>query len=328
MNKKTKHIFIINPSAGSRKIDLILGDIHAIWGTSGEDYEIYETRHSTDAEGFVRKRCMEFEGECSGSDIATSANSYDSLRFYACGGDGTLNEVVNGAYGFDFVEVGCIPTGTGNDFVRNFPDSDFTDMLAQFRGNPTPCDLIKYETTFIPDDNTVSRYCVNMFNIGFDCAVVDTTDHLKKLPLIGGSFAYLSSVMINLVEKTGADLVVVYPDGSIHNEKILLLSIANGCFCGGGIKGLPRARTDDGLMDVSLVRNVSRRTFISLFPKYQKGTHLEDPRVAAFLRYSQEPSLTVFPSEGNLKLCVDGEIYETGPVNFTMMPGAFRFVIP
>ena len=244
------------------------------------------------------------------------------MRFFACGGDGTLNEVINGSYGYDFVEVGCIPMGTGNDFVRNFPDYNFSDILAQLRGAPTPCDLIRCELT------SMTRYCVNMINIGFDCSVVYTTDRIKKAPLVSGSFAYLGSVAVNLIKKSCIKVAAVYPDESIYKGNVLLLSIANGSFCGGGIKGLPKARTDDGLMDVSLVKDVPRTTFVKLFPKYQKGTHLEDPRTGAFLSYSQVGSLRVLPYHQNFKICIDGEIMLTGPVHFAVEEKAFAFVLP
>ena len=345
---RIKHIFIINPNAGKKKTDLLKKDIRAVWDTAGEAYQFYETKATGDGEGYVRKCCEEFAGS---KDTRTSSGSagsppFSRLRFFACGGDGTLNEVINGSYGYDFVEVGCIPMGTGNDFVRNFPDYNFSDILAQLKGTPTPCDLIRCELSpTAPEDRagkedsrdedragggsaTLTRYCVNMINIGFDCSVVDTTDRIKKAPFVSGSFAYLGSVAVNLIKKSCIKVAAVYPDESIYKGNVLLLSIANGSFCGGGIKGLPKARTDDGLMDVSLVKDVSRTTFVKLFPKYQKGTHLEDPRTGAFLSYSQVGSLRVLPYHQNFKICIDGEIMLTGSVNFAVEEKAFAFVLP
>ena len=320
---RIKHIFITNPKAGKKRVDLLKKDIRAVWDTAEESYEIYETSSPGDGERYVRKCCEAFGGSKQGSASgSTDSAPFSRLRFFACGGDGTLNEVINGSYGYDFAEVGCIPMGTGNDFVRNFPDFNFSDILAQLKGTPTPCDLIRCELS------SMTRYCVNMINIGFDCSVVDTTDRLKKTPLVSGSFAYLGSIAVNLIKKSCIKLTAVYPDDSIYKGTALLLSIANGSFCGGGIKGLPKARTDDGLMDVSLVRDVSRTTFVKLFPKYQKGTHLEDPRTGAFLSYSQVGSLRVLPYHQNFKICIDGEIMLTGPANFAVEQKAFSFILP
>ena len=314
----TRHLFIINPAAGQGEAIKLRSEIDAVCSIAGVDYGIYETESAGDAENFVRAHCEEYaEGQDAGEEI---------LRFYACGGDGTLNEVVNGACGYDFTEVGCIPAGTGNDFIRNFPSRRFDDLVAQVQGESRLCDLIHYEGHI--NGETVSRYCVNMFNIGFDSNVVDMMARMKRLPLITGSLAYLASVGAMLIGKKGANLRVEYKDGFVHNGKLLLISVANGCFCGGGIKGLPKAVTDDGVFDVSLVKNVPRRTFIRLFPKYTKGTHLKEKRLQDVIRYTHETALLIAPKHPPMKLCVDGEITKAGKVLFRIQPKAFRFVLP
>ena len=343
-----KHIFVMNPAAPGCDAYALRKDIFALWPAAGVDFEIYETRGPGDGEAFVRRCCAEAAREEAagrrgadpstgreadgrrGADPSAGKPASDSdaprLRFYACGGDGTLNEVVNGAAGVAFAEVGCVPLGTGNDFVRNFPEADFTDMLAQLRGEPVPCDLIRYESVL--DGRTVRRYGVNMFNIGFDCAVVDKTDRLKRIPLLKGSLAYLSSIAVNLIEKRGETVEAMFPDGSVYCGDLLLITVANGCFCGGGIKGLPRARTDDGKMDISMVQDVPRLTFARFFPKYREGTHLEDPRLAGVVTYRQETGLIVAPTEGKMKFCVDGEVRETEKLSLSIEPGAISFVVP
>ncbi|MBQ9015883.1 MAG: diacylglycerol kinase family lipid kinase [Firmicutes bacterium] len=332
----TRHFFLVNPAAGQGKALDLIPDIHAVCQVAGIDYEVHETTAPGDAERFVRSCCEKqaaVDGATASADrqAARATASADrqaasSLRFYACGGDGTLNEVVNGAAGYDFAEIGCIPAGTGNDFIRNFPEGRFDDLIAQIRGQASLCDLIRYEG--ICDDAYVSRYCVNMFNIGFDSNVVDLTARMKKLPLMSGSLAYLASVFAMLAEKKGADLRVEYGDGFVHDGKLLLIAVANGCFCGGGVKGIPRAVTDDGRFDVSLVRNIPRHTFVRLFPKYMKGTHLSDRRLSDVIRYTRETSLHISPNRKTMKLCVDGEITKAGAVRFTIAPKAFRFVVP
>ncbi len=315
-----KCIFVINPGAGQGQAALLQDDIRAVCETAGLDYEIHETTEPGEGEAFVRARCKAFAWEkfdITGSDQV--------LRFYACGGDGTLNEVVNGAFGYDFAEVGCIPTGTGNDFVRNFQGADFTNLVDQIRGKAQPCDLIRYEG--VCDGESVARYCVNMCNIGFDSNVVDLTVRMKRMPLMTGTMAYLASVATMLIERKGADLRVEYGD-DVYDGKLLLIAIANGAFCGGGMMGLPKAATDDGLMDVSLVKYVPRRTFVRLFPKYMKGTHLSEPRLKDVIRYTKEGQLLIRPNGGTMKLCVDGEITKAGRVRFTICPEAFRFVVP
>lgn len=320
-----KHLFIINPAAGRGEARKLCADIDAVCFAAGLDYVIHETTGAREGEAYVRACCEEYAAEETvGQSDKTSETA--ALRFYACGGDGTLNEVVNGAAEFDFTEVACIPTGTGNDFIRNFPEGRFDDLAAQIRGEARLCDLIRYEG--ICDGIGTARYCVNMFNIGFDSNVVDLTARMKQKPLMNGPLAYLASVAFMLIRKRGAELRVEYPDGFVHDGKLLLIAMANGAFCGGGVKGVPRATTDDGVFDVSLVRDVSRRTFVTLFPKYMKGTHLSEPRLSDVIRYTREKSLEITPRAGTMKLCVDGEIVEAGPVRFSICQKAFRFVVP
>ncbi len=318
-----RHIFIVNPAAGQGKLSGLDAEISAACEAAGAEYEIYRTKAAGDGAAFVREYCLREENR---------DGAREPLRFYACGGDGTLHEVAGGAAGHPFAEVACVPAGTGNDFIRNFPGRDFRDLSAQISGSAVPCDLIRYEEERVGPagrgGGKISGYCVNMFNIGFDCNVVDMTARMKQVPLVSGTFAYLWSIAAMLIRKEGADITIEYEDGSRHEGKLLLASVANGAFCGGGIKGLPRAATDDGKMDISVVRDVPRRVFVRLFPKYMKGTHLSEPRLADVIRYTKEEKLVISPNGDTMKLCVDGEIIRTGPIRFKICPAAFRFVLP
>ena len=334
-----RHIFVINQAAGQGGAKALSADIRQAGNAIGVDVEIYETVCPGDGERFVRRCCRE-EAEQIGADEADDPAGTDEdarLRFYACGGDGTLNEVVNGMDGFSFAEAGCIPVGTGNDFVRNFPEADFTDLPAQLTAKARPCDLIAWEEVSrtsgrdsrTDDEGMASaRLCINMVNIGFDGNVADLTARMKRVPLVNGTLAYIISVFTMLIEKKGADLRVEYPDGFVHDGKLLLIAIANGCFCGGGIKGLPRAKTDDGQMDVSLVKDVPRRAFVRLFPKYMNGTHLEEPRLADVIRYTPETGLTITANRGCMKVCIDGEILSMEGLRLAIRPEGVKFVVP
>ncbi|MGI6258009.1 MAG: diacylglycerol/lipid kinase family protein [Anaerovoracaceae bacterium] len=299
-----KHLFIINPAAGQGEAIKLQEKILALGEELALDIEIYQTKGLGDGEDKARQ----------------AAASHESIRIYSCGGDGTLNEIINGAYGFPHVEIASVPKGTGNDFVRNFP-GDFGDIRGQMLGTAVDCDLIRYTS------QEGVRYCANMFNVGFDSNVVDMTSRLKKKPLIGGSFAYLLGVLIILIKKEGAHLTIELEDGTRITEPILLIAIANGSYCGGGVKGVPLSQTDDGLMDVSIVKNVSRRVFVSLFPKYAKGTHLETKKGKEVVEYLQCRRITVAPVKDTMRMAVDGEIVDAGRTEFEIVPKGFRFVL-
>ncbi len=110
-----------------------------------------------------------------------------------------------------------------------------------------------------------------MFNIGFDCNTVDMTDTTKTWPLLRGHLAYLFAVGNNIHKETRGDLRIEYENGR-KGRSCSHIAIANGCFCGGGVKGVPESILDDGLMDVSVVNDISRGRFLSLYPSYASPT--------------------------------------------------------
>ena len=331
-----KHIFIMNPAAGKGKAGkLFLPKIIETAKRIGVDYEIHRTIAPGDAEHFVKGRCEAQKAMPEKDDI---------LRFYACGGDGTLNEVANGAYGHDNVEIAMIPAGTGNDFPRYFGDSKyFEDIEGQILGEARPVDLIRYETTlanavtgslshdldciFESDPDPVVRYAVNVSNIGMDSNIADLVAKIKEYPLVPGPLAYGLGTGIAFVKKEGVTLEIMLDNGEIYSGGIMLVAIGNGSYYGGGFNGVPKAVVDDGLIDVSIVGNISRRTFLSLIGKYRKGTHLEDPSTKSFITYRKCKSLTIRPAD-TMKLCTDGEISVVGDTAFEIVPGAIKFSVP
>ncbi len=309
-----KAVFIINPKAGKGKSESETRDIIGASGVEfGGQTEVYVTKSVGDAEAFSREYCRRNAGE--------------ELRLIACGGDGTLNEVLNGAYGCQDAAIGVMPTGTGNDFCRNFPEAgDFMNAKAQLEGETVACDAIKYTATAGPEEST--RYCANMFNIGFDCNVADKTAEMKKLPLITGSMAYLLSVVAMLIKKKGADLDIELDGEKKHSGALLLTSLANGLCCGGGIKSNPGASVHDGMIDVNIVQNVPRMRFIKLFPHYKKGTHMQQPDIEKTLTELKCRRAVITARNGAMKLCTDGEISEADRIELEAVHDAFRFIIP
>ncbi len=323
-----KHIFIINPGSGSKsKHERLLHNIKSAARKLNIDYEIYLTGSAGDGKDYLQNLCREHSK--SNDRLAAEGKEPETLRVYGCGGDGTLNEMVNGAFGFNNIEIGIIPTGTGNDYVRNYGKvSGFLNIENQILGKAQFSDLIRYTADY--NGNITTGYSANMFNIGFDCNVVDMTNTTKNWPLLRGHLAYLAAVVITLVKKKGCNLKIEYEDGRVKDGPILLIAIANGCFCGGGVKGVPESIVDDGLMDVSVVNNISRILFISLFPSYAKGTHMQKPVIIKdnLIEYTKEKALVVTSNEESMRFCCDGEITTQKRVSFSIVEDAFLFVVP
>lgn len=311
-----KIIFAVNPKAGKgARVDKLKAEISRISEKIQIPAGFYLTKSIGDAEIFARMAAQE------------TAKNGEELRIIACGGDGTLNEVLNGIIGYDHAAVGVLPLGTGNDFVRNFPEAgDFSNIEAQLRGEVVEVDAIKYEGVL--DGKFETRYCANMFNIGFDCNVVDLTARLKEYPLIKGSFAYLMAVMSVLVKKKGANLKIELDGETVHDGSLLLNAIANGSYCGGGVKSAPKASLNDGLMDINIIYDVSRLDFLRKFPAYSKGTHMELPDIDRILAFKQCREAVITPLDGSMRLCTDGEIVDAGEIHIEVVPNAANIILP
>lgn len=307
-----KTFFIINPKAGTgKKVEELVATIKENVNRLKADASIYITKAVGDAEKFVRKQCQ----------------SGGPARFIACGGDGTLGEVLNGAIEIDGSEIGVMPFGTGNDFCRNFKESaEFFDVQSQIEGECIRCDAMKYSTQL--QEGTKTRYCANMFNIGFDCNVADMTGKMKMKPFVSGSLAYYLSILVTLIKKNGAKLKIELDGIKKHSGTLLLTSIANGRFCGGGIKSNPLASVHDGFLDVNIIKNISRTNFLTKLPFYMKGTHIRLRGIEKVIASEKCKRATIEPLGGKMRLCVDGEIVDAKKTEFEIVPNAFAFVIP
>ena len=301
-----RHIFVINPVAGKGNLlDKLEADIKNTALMLGAEYEIYRSCAVGDAKRFVRERCLEAEE--------------NKIRFYACGGDCTVNEVFGGTVGFADVGLSIIPIGTGNDFVKNFgPNECFFDIAAQIEGSTVSIDGIKVG----------EKYAVNMVNFGFDCSVVETVQRIKKHPWISSKMAYIVGVAMEFVKMPGAKLKRLVIDGKKYgNGELLLCAFANGGFYGGGFHNAPLAKPDDGKMDVCLVKRVSRLQFASMIKSYQDGTYLENERVMRVAEYHKCTSADIdFTCETNV--CMDGEITKMKGMSLELVRGLFKLVLP
>lgn len=298
-----RHLFILNPCAGKKDNSGAWREkIESACQSRGADYLIHVTTGAGDACETVR---------------STLAASDEPVRIYACGGDGTLNEIVNGVIGFSQAQISVIPDGTGNDFVRNFSRPEqFLDIETQLDGEPIKLDAIRVN----------DRYCINMINIGFDCEVVRKTDSIKKSPLVPNGLAYLVGVLATLIRKPGVKAKISFDGSEPEDCRFLLTAIGNGAFCGGGYDSLPPASLRDGKMDFLGVSNLGRIKFLSLLGDYKKGKHL-DGRAARYMRHVAANEITMdFGSEQ--AVCVDGEIVYENSVRLSVVPEAVSFSVP
>ncbi len=302
-----KNIFVINPKAGKNNLSMsYIAKIEATAKTLELDYEIYITKAVGDAREFVSERCKSL-------DVPT--------RFYACGGDGTINEVINGAVGSPLARVGVLPLGSGNDYIKAFggyESEDFLNIPAQIKGEPIDIDLIKVG----------NRYVANMVNIGFDATVAHNFVKFKTKPSVSGKSAYAISVFYSLVSKISRPMKVTLDDGTEIFDDMLLCSISKGIYCGGQYKTSPRADVSDGFIDVCPIKKISRLQFLKFFDLYKVGAHVTSPILKKYLSYHKCKKVTIECRE-RLPVCFDGEpSFLEGKTTFEVVPSAVKLILP
>lgn len=268
-------------------------------------YHIYYTTAPKNAITYVREMIKEYPDE--------------RQRFICVGGDGTINEIANSAPGNPNIEFGVIPNGSGNDFVRNFTERKlFSDIDAQIDGTVYSCDLIKVN----------DHYCVNMVNIGFDCAVVIEAERFRKVKFLSPSLSYILGVVVGFFfRRLGTRMKITLDNGTVIDEVLSLTAIGNGRFCGGGFQSCPLAKLNDGILDICVIKKVTRPAFLRLVGCYKDGTFLVKKSAQKFFRYIRTNHFKM-EFEDNQPICIDGEISNSKTVEFTVVPGGFNFVIP
>lgn len=297
-----RYVFVVNPCAGHA------GNVQAIRDAVAklpqkDDCEIYETTGVGDATVFVRRYAAEHPGE---------------TRFIACGGDGTINEVFNGAVGLSNVSVTCYPCGSGNDFVKCFGGKEaFLDIQKLLDAPAKPLDLLKIG----------ERYCVNVCNFGFDTTVARTMNNVRSKPIVGGGNAYTTGIVTALFTAMKNECTVIADGEQLNDGKILLCTVANGQYVGGAFRCAPRAKCDDGLIEVCLVRPISRLRFVKLLTPYTNGNHLDDPNFSDIITYRQAKVVEIKAPEG-FAYSLDGEIIYDPHFTVEMVPHAISFAAP
>ena len=295
-----KHLFIVNPVAGGRDKT---GEVHALVAAafSGREAEteIYVTKAPMDAAEKIRRE----------------AASGEELRVYACGGDGTFNECVNGAALLENVAVAPFPTGTGNDFCRMFGEESalFQDLDALIDGSLHPIDLI----------DCSGRYSANICSVGIDARIGTDVHTYSKLPLVHGASAYVVSAIVNMFRGISRPMRVRCGDFSAEGKHTLICA-CNGQYYGGGFHPSLTARLDDGVLDFFIAKKVNIVQFAALIGKYAAGKASEMKRIVTHL---QGDELEIFFEKEDV-VNVDGEALFTDHVRMKLIPGALRLIVP
>lgn len=302
-----KHFFIMNPAAGKgTRFHELIDEIHKVCDRRRVYYAVHVTERIGEATEFVKRICK---------------SSSEPVRFYACGGDGTIKEVAQGMIGYDHAQLGIIPMGTGNDFVRNFEHNEqLFNIDAQIDGETRKIDLIKYN----------DKYSINVINTGFDCEVAKQVAVNRRSVFLPSKLAYTAGIAQKI---TQFDTAIVNGkisfDGIPHRgDKFQACVFANGAYYGGGYHAAPAARFDDGLLDCCIIDKIPLMTFVKILSSYKAGNHLTDkkvPPIFAYKKCSKVELMFYRPTD----ISVDGEIERIkGKVTLSVVKDAVTLSLP
>ena len=304
-----QQLFIINPAAGKTDASVVLvPQIQAAAARAGVDVQIEVTR----SRGHARQLAE------------AAAASGEEVHIYAAGGDGTMNEVLQGAANHPNIAVGCIPCGSGNDYVRNFgAPADFLDMDAQLAAEAFPVDLLA----------TPQGYGIDICAAGIDAQVANGIPKWRRIPLCGGEVSYLLSIVEQLCGHIGRRVEYTI-DGKTFAVDCLMCAICNGRTYGGGFCAGPEAQPDDGWLDVFIVHKVGRLTIAKLLSMYKNGRHFQNGQLVEaakpYFIYRRAKAVTLRAADGRgpIIATADGECAPCEQVRVEVQPLAGRVWLP
>lgn len=294
-----KHLFIVNPAAGSKDgTEKYRQQIESVCQKHRISYEIAVSNAPGNCTELARK----------------AAQTGEEYRIYACGGDGTLNEVVLGVAGYDNVAVTMFCGGSGNDFVKIFNETEpFRDLEQLLDCKEDTFDLVRCN----------EHISLNICSVGLDARIGTDVSNYKRLPLLSGFRAYAVSTVVNVIRGI-AEHYVVEINGEVLDGERTMVCVCNGRFYGGGFNPVPEADPTDGLLDVLVVEKVSRLQVAGVVGKYKSGRYKELPKLVR--HYKTDRLRIVCDKPTNISL--DGELRTAQTIDISVAKEKLRFFYP
>lgn len=292
-NGKHKYLLIVNPEAGSRSTMKALPDIEHLLREREADYEFHFTKERGHATELVKEIGSDF-------DVIVSV-----------GGDGTINEIINGMPNID-KPMGIIPIGTGNDFARScsMKPGDLASAVDV---------LLAHDVKELDVGVANGRRFINALGIGFEGRANDIA---KMLSFLSGSLKYLIAIGATYLTYRRMNLKIEFNDIKT-DEKVFLLSIGNGWNVGGGLQLTPKAQLDDGVFDVCYLQNITRLRILQIFAKLYDGTIDQEEEYEGH----QTKELHI-KSELPIPAHIDGEAFDPVQKEFkvSIIPKAIKII--
>lgn len=262
------------------------------------------------------------EGVGHAIELAEAATNNGYSYIVAMGGDGTVNEVANGILRSEesvSTTMGMINTGTGSDFARSvgIPRNYASACSCLINSGKAKVDVGVVE--FRKGGQHHQRFFINAAGVGFDAAVVRTTQQFPKY--FGGTIPYLGGLARTLFGYKNKTAVIRVGEREVK-RRIFSVVVANGRYFGGGMKVAPQAELRDSLLDVIIVGDLGKIELLQALPTVYRGTHLDHPKV----EIERVSKVSVNCPEGVL-VHADGELMGEGPACFWLKPLALNIMV-
>lgn len=311
-----RYLFILNPAAGKQDctVQLIpqLQQAAVRAGIPVDAVATCKTEYAGHAKALARAAAEE------------AAKAGEQLHIWTAGGDGTLVEALTGVQGFANAAVGCLPYGSGNDFLRTYGTrEEFTDLDAQLAGGEVTIDLLE----------TNLGLSATICAAGLDAQVAYGIPKFRRIPLCGGEVSYLLSIVEQLCGHIGRRVTFTIDDEELTVD-CLMCAICNGRAYGGGFLAAPEADPADGWLDVMIVRRVGRLTIAKLLGMYKSGRHFvngqltEEAKPYFLYRRARRVALRPADGRGPIVATADGECAPCDAVEAVLRPLSGRILLP
>jgi len=255
-------------------------------------------------------------------ELAKSAVGKGYRLVVSVGGDGTINEIVNGLHdagSMADVMLGIISTGTGSDYIRTIGISPRHGEACQCFVSPRKLTVDLGVVEYFDRGQAVRRLFVNFAGLGFDAEVVKATT--QRFKYLGSLPSYLLGLLTTLVCYQNKR-VTLKLDGQTEERKVCVVLMGNGRYGGGGMLATPHADLMDGLLDVLIIDDLSKPDLLWSLPRVYRGTHLTHPKVT--IKRARE--VEILPTEP-MSLQADGELLGEIPARFGVIPAALNVII-
>lgn len=286
--------FIVNPNAGRGKGKRRLDELkETLMNYEKKQWEIVVTQKAGETSSLAKQAVAEGYG-----------------KIVAVGGDGTINEVLNGIVDSTAI-LGIIPAGTGNDLARslNIPGDMKECVEKVFTGKPVSLDVGKVN----------GRFFLNAAGVGLDAQIVKDVN--RGFRYVKGPVAYYLSLLKNLISFSPQRLKI-HLDEETVDIRGFVAAVCNGKFYGGGMMMAPHASYEDGKLDVIVVKEMNKIVLLKVFPAIYKGEHINRPEVLYY-----KSTKVIIETDTPMAIQTDGEIAGETPEEFFLYRGKVKIML-